>query len=87
MSYLRAKSRRELEDLIQYLQSQYAQAFQEDDLNGLLEYCGGLSIAYSAVGCNELADKWMDEYVKNLDKVSPDIRKRLQTIRDLLPNR
>ena len=78
--------RRELETLIREQQQDYAKAFERDDLAGLLRCSGGLSVAYSTLGCHALAEKWMDEYVENLERVDPGIKARIQTIRRLLPN-
>ena len=68
------------------LQQKYAEALQKDDWPTLIECSGSLSIAYAALGCNTLADRWMDEYINQLERIDPDIRKRMQSIRSLLPD-
>ena len=86
MSGMERKDKAELSRLIQRLQQDYAEAFRVEDAIGMIENSGCLSIAYSAVGCTQLADKWMDEYVALIERMEPSLKGRLQTLRDLLPN-
>ena len=86
MKSLFGKSRGNWELRTAELQQRYADALQQDDLQALIECSGALSIAYSAMECNPLAERWMDEYVSNLDRVSPGIRTRMQALRAILPN-
>lgn len=86
MKSMFGKSRRAWELHAGELQRTYAEALQRDDLPTLIECSGGLSIAYSALDCNPLADRWMDEYISTLERIDPGIRKRMQTIRSILPN-
>ena len=83
---LHQRTPQELEALIQYLQKSYADALQQDNLTNLIEFSGGVSVAYSSIDCKILADKWMDEYILNLERLDPTIKARIQTIRDMLPN-
>ncbi len=85
MNSFQGKSRKAWAQYASLLQQQYAEALQQDDLPTLIECCGGLSIAYSSMECNPLADRWMDEYLNLLERIDPGIRKRVQTIRDILP--
>ncbi len=71
---------------IDRLQAEYDVSFQAQDLIGMVKYSGALSVAYSAISHNALADKWMDEYAENLEKLQPGLRTKLETIRSLLPS-
>lgn len=80
------KSRGAWEARADELQQKYASALQQDDLATLIETSGNLSIVYSAMDCKVLADRWMDEYLSVLERIDPGIKRRVQTLRNILPN-
>ena len=60
------KSYQELNLLISTLEKQYAGALQLDNTQDMIEACGGLSIAYSAIENAPLAKKWAEQYLFHL---------------------
>ena len=57
---------KQLQQLIATLEGQYATALAEECEQALVEACGGLCIAYSAVGNGVLAKKWAEQYLIHL---------------------
>lgn len=57
---------REIQEFFRILNDQYAEAFREQDLVGLIETSGELCRTYAALGNIPLARKWAEEYQSNL---------------------
>jgi len=57
---------KQLQQLINTLEVQYGHALNEDGNQAMIEACGGLCIAYSALGNGALAKKWAEQYLLHL---------------------
>ncbi len=57
---------KQLQQLIATLEGQYTCALDDGSEQAQIEACGGLCIAYSAVGNSILAKKWAEQYLVHL---------------------
>ena len=56
----------ELNSLKQLLQEQYADCLMMDDMDGLLETSGTLSLVFTVTDQAELACRWARQYLQHL---------------------
>jgi len=57
---------KEIQEFFHVLQIQYAEAFHQDDVIGMIETSGELCRSFASLGNIPLARKWAEEYQTNL---------------------